>query len=438
MYILGENNSVKMPKARFYLKKPNVDGECLIILKYTYKIAKTFKKSESRRLTYYTDFYIDPTQWNKRQQRLKSSFTHPQNELINQRLDELALLVRTIWIKYVNEHRAYELTTRQFKEEIDREFWGLEPMTEAKDNFFTWVPSWLEKYKNSRTYNENTHQNYNRAFNLLTEFKNEYGSFGFNDIDVDFFFEFIDYVQDKYNYADNTIIKYIERIRSILNAATEEGINTSNKYTLATNKRLGLKKTRGDKTYLTPADIKKIYTHKYSSERLRKVADLFCAACYLGLAAGDWEKINKDHIIKKDGKYLFEYMRFKGDGRAVIPAHPIVMEVIEKYNGYPPVISDQRRNDYLKEIGEEAGFNNPIVKSIKRKKLEKKMLKEWEMFICHVARNSLNSNALAAKIKRSDVKVFMGHKFKDMTEVYDRRDLVRIALSYADHPFFNE
>ncbi len=424
----------EMAQARFYLKDPNQDGQSLILLKCTYKI----HWNESLRLTYSTNLYIDPSFWNKKKQRAKSSISFPENDSLNERLDELAFIVRKIYNQYRNEKRAYELTTSSFREEINKEFWGLEPFTEAKEDFFTWVPSWLEKYKHSRTYNENTLQNYKRAFNLLTEFKDEHGTFDFKDINVDFFFQFIDYVQEKYNYADNTIIKYIERIRSILNAATEDGVNVNDKYRLATNQRLGLKKTRGDKTYLTPTDIKKIYSHKYSSERLRKIADVFCAACYLGLAPADWKKLNKDHILKKDGKHLFEYLREKTNERGVVPAHPIVMEVIEKYNGYPPIISGQKTNDYLKEIGQEAGFNNPIIKSIRRKEIEKQRLQEWEMFTCHVARNSLNSNALAAKIKRSDVKKFMAHKYKDMTENYDRRDLVSIALSYAEHPFFNE
>ena len=43
-----------------------------------------------------------------------------------------------------------------------------------------------------------------------------------------------------------------------------------------------------------------------------------------------------------------------------IPIHWQVKSILEKYKGLPPIISDQKLNIYLKELGEIAGFTQIV------------------------------------------------------------------------------
>ena len=117
-----------------------------------------------------------------------------------------------------------------------------------------------------------------------------------------------------------------------------------------------------ERDFLTEEELLKIYNKKISSQRLQLVRDIFIFSCYTGLAYIDVKGLKKDHIgIGIDGeKWIFKN-RQKTDTKSKIPVLPIAQEIIEKYSNHPkclnedtilPILTNQKMNAYLKEIGD--------------------------------------------------------------------------------------
>jgi site-specific recombinase XerD len=117
-----------------------------------------------------------------------------------------------------------------------------------------------------------------------------------------------------------------------------------------------------ERDFLTEEELEKIYNKRFSSERLQLVKDIFIFSCYTGLAYIDVKGLKKDHIgIGIDGeKWIFKN-RQKTDTKSKIPLLPIAEEIIQKYANHPkcinedailPILSNQKMNGYLKEIGD--------------------------------------------------------------------------------------
>ena len=96
--------------------------------------------------------------------------------------------------------------------------------------------------------------------------------------------------------------------------------------------------------------------------RLEQVRDIFIFCCFTGLAYIDVQQLRNDHLgIGIDGnKWIFKN-RQKTDTRSKIPLLPIAEELVQKYSDHPkcvsedrilPVLSNQKMNSYLKEIGD--------------------------------------------------------------------------------------
>jgi hypothetical protein len=83
--------------------------------------------------------------------------------------------------------------------------------------------------------------------------------------------------------------------------------------------------------------------------RLEKVRDLFLVSCKTGLRYSDYSVLRADQI--KGG--FIETTQLKTSGSIIIPIHDTVKRILHKYDGaLPKANSNQKMNDYVKEIGE--------------------------------------------------------------------------------------
>ncbi|GAH10436.1 unnamed protein product, partial [marine sediment metagenome] len=93
--------------------------------------------------------------------------------------------------------------------------------------------------------------------------------------------------------------------------------------------------------------------------KLDRVRDLFIVGCYTGLRYADLGQLNADMISPKGE--LIKIKTKKTGEVVVIPMHPLVMQVFEKYDGnLPRVLSNQKFNEYIKLVGRKAGLTNSV------------------------------------------------------------------------------
>jgi integrase len=130
------------------------------------------------------------------------------------------------------------------------------------------------------------------------------------------------------------------------------------------------KKTKTKKKPLTAIELHKIENHTFSTPRLTVIRDVFIFQCYTGLAYIDAFQLKKEDIkIGIDGEYWIMSDRQKTESATNIPLLPKALEIIEKYKNHPvclnsgkllPILSNQKMNAYLKEVGDLCDISKEI------------------------------------------------------------------------------
>lgn len=153
------------------------------------------------------------------------------------------------------------------------------------------------------------------------------------------------------NYSEDAGGNLLSRVKGAFKLAFEEGKIKSTPFA-------GVKFTRGVEhnnggviKYLTEEQLNKIRDKEFSSERLQKVADCFCFACFTGLSFIDMKQL-KPEDFKTNGKGL-TYIK-KARRKTGIEFTTVLLSdadvIAKKYNYRLPVLSSQKYNEYLHEI----------------------------------------------------------------------------------------
>ncbi len=184
-------------------------------------------------------------------------------------------------------------------------------------------------------------------------------------IDYAFVTEFEFYLRSVKKCNNNTAVKYVRNFRKIIKICLDNDWLDKNPCS-----RYEGKMKEVERDFLTEEELSRIYNKRFSSERLTLVKDIFIFSCYTGLAYVDVKGLKKDHIgIGIDGqKWIFKN-RQKTDTKSKIPVLPIAQEIIQKYANHPkclnedailPILTNQKMNAYLKEIGDLCDISKEI------------------------------------------------------------------------------
>ncbi|MBK7370453.1 MAG: site-specific integrase [Saprospiraceae bacterium] len=412
-----------MNKPRFNLKN-KAERETLISLIY-----RPFKE----RLVFSTGLKIPPRYWNYKALRAKATQDFMEHSFINFELDKIESMATEIARKYKAGNKA--LTALAFKSEMDHLYHGKLTQSTVKD-FSSFIDKFVEERSKSSQYKTGSVQVYNTAkkhFNLFARAK----TIRFEDLSVDFFHKFIQYLYDK-DFSNNHINKILTTIRTMLNDATERGYNQNLEYK---SRKISVSKTVADNIYLTENELQALIVLDLSkNERLDKVRDLFIVGSYTGLRYSDFSILKPQNLRSLDGVKIFDTTIEKTKDRLIIPLHPLVDPILTKYdNILPQPISNQKMNDYLKELCESAGINETIIKREHRGgKMYEESYKKYEMVSSHTARRSFATNAYKAGVPMLSIMRITGHKRPEVFLKYIKVDNEENALLMAKHAFFTK
>lgn len=132
-------------------------------------------------------------------------------------------------------------------------------------------------------------------------------------------------------------------------------------------------------TPLSQLELDNLASKQFSSERLTIIKDIFLFSCYTGLAYADVKKLKgTDIFIGIDGHRWINCRRQKTkkhDSQSNIPLLPAAEAIIRRYADVPecinaglvlPVKSNQKTNEYLKEIADLCGIQTNLTFHIAR------------------------------------------------------------------------
>jgi len=253
----------------------------------------------------------------------------------------------------------------------------------------------------------------------------------FEDLDKQFYSELVNYMIEEKKYSINTYGRAIKFIKTVLHSATEQGYNTKMDY------KLVFKGTSepSDSTYLNEIELENLFKLDLSNDfRLDRVRDLFLIGCWTGLRFSDFTTIKKEDINGDRIRVKTQKTRHK----VIIPIHPTVRAIIEKYNfELPPAISNQKFNEYLKEVAIKAEINEPFTKNITKGGKSISITHPKHDFITsHVARRSFATNAYKRKIEPLLIMAITGHKteteFLKYLKITDeeKADLFELSINW--------
>ncbi|TVZ27872.1 site-specific recombinase XerD [Gillisia sp. Hel_I_86] len=204
--------------------------------------------------------------------------------------------------------------------------------------------------------------------------------------------------------TNNGVMKHLERLKKLINLAQK--LEWVEKDPFA---KFTLKFKTSERAFLNEAELKSIENQPFNKLNHQQTRDVFIFSCYTGLSWIDAKNLKPEHIvIGIDGREWIFTAREKTAKPVKIPILPKAMEIIKKYVIHAecsgcllPVYSNQKTNEYLKEIA----------KSVKLKK----------KLTFHVARHTFATTVTLSKgIPIESVSKLLGHSKLSTTQIYAR------------------
>ncbi len=241
------------------------------------------------------------------------------------------------------------------------------------------------------------------------------------DIDTDMINSFIDYLHEK-GLRNTTIKKDLKFVREFLNWCY---LNDYYKDTKTIKYRPKLKGTSGaNRTiiFLTWRELQQLYHYPFKTVKHKQVRDVFCFQCFTGLRYSDTYNLKKTDV--QPDKIVVTTQK-TGD-RLEIELNKYAREILDKYDAIPfkggkalPVISNQKMNDYLKEICRIAGIIEPVTKvHYSGSKRIEETYPKYALIGTHAGRRTFVTNCLTMGIPAEVVMKWTGHKKFEVMRPY--------------------
>ena len=244
--------------------------------------------------------------------------------------------------------------------------------------------------------------------------------------------QYINYHRTDLDQREVTVEKQWRYFKWFLDWATRKGYNTNTAY-----QRFKPKFKTTDKTivfldwdelmrlykFKVPKTGKKVKLTTYDgieyektvglSSALDRVRDMFCFCCFTSLRYSDMRNLKRSDIV--DG--VINITTVKTHDKIAIELNDYSKAILDKYEGmvFPggtalPVISNQKMNDYLKELAELAGLNAPVTQIYYKngERIEETKPK-YSVIGTHAGRRTFICNALSMGIPADIVMKWTGH-----------------------------
>jgi integrase len=212
----------------------------------------------------------------------------------------------------------------------------------------------------NREFSPLTFERYETSFRHTKEFMK--WKYKVEDIDVkqlkyEFIADYEFWLKSVRRCDHNTSIKYLSNFKKIVHICIKNGW-------LERDPFVGFKmaKREVERPFLVEEELNRIINKTFLMPRLSQVRDIFIFCCYTGLAYADVEKLTREEVTTGiDGEKWIWTSRQKTDSTTRVPLLPPALEILDRYKDDPqcvnkrrllPVLSNQKMNNYLKEIAD--------------------------------------------------------------------------------------
>ena len=205
------------------------------------------------------------------------------------------------------------------------------------------------------------------------------------------------------SFADSTILKNLQTLRVFLNGQHDRGMPINLAY-----KKYKIKSKPLPALITLEPDEFRLLLKKLDNERLEKVRQLFVLQCTTGLRYSDAIKIRKNHVRNN----VIYMNSTKTRQKLQIPLNDNSQKILTtcNFDASRITISNQKYNDYIKELCENIGINQPIMRiSYRGNKEIQEPLKKSEIMSSHHGRRFFITQNLINGVRPEVIMSMTGH-----------------------------
>ena len=384
-----------MPSFKFLIRKRkdclNKDGTTIIFIRYTHRGRVTFFSTRKK---------IQPDYWDETGQKAKRSYKgfSTLNIYLSKYCQQFEDIVNKALLQGIDPTVNYVRKNYLDQNGLNKQI----PFV----NFERFCRQHIQE--SSKTKKAPTIRSYNDFIHVLSLYKKSRGlkSLEYEDFTLQWYYDFMQFYIEERGASNNTFGKQIKTLKSFLNDSVRKGYN---KHLHFKDKEFKVYKEDVHHIYLNEFELKTMLDLDFSDNRKRQtVRDLFIVACYTGVRFGDFKQISQKNIVNN----RLQIKTQKTGSYVVVPLHPIVNQIIQRYDGkLPNTYCNNVINAELKLIGKAAGIDQRIIKvrthGIKRKET---IYRKYELISTHCARRSFATNLFKQGFPTINIMKITGHK----------------------------
>ena len=386
----------------------------------------------SKRIEFTTGYRIDATKWDADKQRVKNGCSNKLKQSaseINASLLEYYTEIQSIFKRF--EVEDVMPTPEQIKEAFNALHKPVseehKPKKEALPcDFFQVFDDFVEDCGRQNNWTDSTFEKFAAVKNHLTNFRE---GLTFEFFDERGLNDYVGYLRDVKEMRNSTIGKQLSFLKWFLRWTYKKGVHQNNAYDSYKPK---LKSTQKKIIFLTWNELNRLREFKIPSNKqaLERVRDVFLFQCFTGLRYSDVFNLRRSDI---KGDHI-EVTTVKTSDSLIIELNNHSKAILDKYKDVAfeddkvlPVITNQKMNDYLKELAELAGIDEPIRQTYyKGNERIDEVTPKYALLGTHAGRRTFICNALALGIPPQVVMKWTGHSdYKAMKPYIDIADDIK-------------
>ena len=386
----------------------------------------------SKRIEFTTGYRIDSAKWDADKQRVKNGCSNKLKQSaseINASLLEYYTEIQSIFKRF--EVEDVIPTPEQIKEAFNALHKPVseepKPKKEALPcDFFQVFDDFVEDCGRQNNWTDSTFEKFAAVKNHLTNFRE---GLTFEFFDERGLNDYVGYLRDVKEMRNTTIGKQLSFLKWFLRWAYKKGVHQNNAYDSYKPK---LKSTQKKIIFLTWNELNRLREFKIPSNKqaLERVRDVFLFQCFTGLRYSDVFNLRRSDI---KGDHI-EVTTVKTSDSLIIELNNHSKAILDKYKDVAfeddkvlPVITNQKMNDYLKELAELAGIDEPVRQTYYRgnERIDE-VTPKYALLGTHAGRRTFICNALALGIPPQVVMKWTGHSdYKAMKPYIDIADDIK-------------
>ncbi|MDD4378508.1 MAG: tyrosine-type recombinase/integrase [Dysgonamonadaceae bacterium] len=392
----------------FYLDtRPNKKGDHPINVSIVIK---------GERLLTTTGYSISPDKWNKERQRVNQGFSNANGityNVINNKLSE----IESHFSKLENQIEITDTTDFNLKDEFADKFRTNKTKKKA-ETIFDHIDEFISEVGRLNDWTVSTVEKFNALKNHLKAFD---PALKYENLDESGLISFMDYLKnvplagDVQGMRNSTIKNRISFLKWFLRWATKKGYNNELAFLSFNPKIKTIKSTDKEIVFLDWEELIHVYNFEFPDNKkyLTRVRDVFCFSCFTGLRYSDTANLKRSNVHET----YISLTSIKDSDNLKIELNKYSKAILDKYKDeqFPydralPVISNQRSNEYLKEMAKLCGIDKPVTEVYyKGNERIEEVKPKYEKICTHTARRTFISNALMKGIPVNVVMKWTGH-----------------------------